>query len=254
MKGNRRLPPLDQLLADHKLETAAPPRDSLFWEMWRRWQPIAEATLALPYLQGIDTGLLNPDAYGGYNVADAYYCFEGAKDYAVAAARAPAGTPLQAFVEHKLKGYQDYNATFPDTWHVASARDVTPPQITRHYAAFEGQVVRTLDPVYSLVVMLPCEYLWAWLAEQMGTPARTNVYGGWITGNADPDGSYAMGNVLQAYSAAHPGAVDPRLAAAIYGCATYFEYANFAAATGTQVRTSQSFGLDPAQLPFPMEI
>ena len=102
MKGNRRLPPLDQLLKDHGLETAKPPPDALFWTMWQRWLPIAEDTLNLPYLQGIQHGTLSPDFYGGYSVADAYYCFKGATDYRAAVAKAPEGSPLQAFLNRNI--------------------------------------------------------------------------------------------------------------------------------------------------------
>ncbi len=93
--------------------------------------------------------------------------------------------------------------------------------------------------------MLPCEYLWAWLAAQMNTPTSQNVYGGWITGNNDPSGSYAMGNFLVEYMAVNPGVIDQKLANDIYAWANFYEYANFSAATNTQIVDPASLGLTP---------
>lgn len=240
MKSNRRLADLKPLIEKYGLSSAKPPPDSIFWEMWNTpaAQAIAKATLALPYLQGINTGLLNPNYYGGYNVADAYYCFNGADDYKEAASRAPNGSGLQAFLLKKMHGYQAYNATFPDTWHVANAADITPPQITIDYSTYEKNVVTHMDPIYAIIVMLPCEYLWAWLASQMNTPTAQNVYGEWITGNNDPSGAYTMGNFLDAYIQENPGSVDVATANSVYVWAQFFEYANFSGATNAAIFSS----------------
>lgn len=247
MRNNRSIGDIAQLAKDFSLSTAPPPANSLFWEMWNQniVQQNAQATLNLSYLQGINSGLLDPNVYGGYNVADAYYCYNGADDYQYAAGQAPAGSALQAFLLKKFAGYQKYNATFPDTWHVASAADITPPEITKAYSQFEHNVVTKYDPIYAIIVMLPCEYLWAWLASQMNTPTSQNVYGGWITGNNDPSGAYAMGNFLVEYMAANPGQIDQKLANNIYAWANFFEYANFSAATNTAFADPASLGLTP---------
>ncbi|MCF4100020.1 hypothetical protein [Maritalea mediterranea] len=247
MRNNRSIGDVSQIAKDFSLSTAPPPANSLFWEMWNQniVQENAQSTLNLPYLQGINSGLLDPNDYGGYNVADAYYCFNGADDYQAAAAKAPSGSALQAFLNKKLAGYQRYNATFPSTWHVASAADVTPPEITKAYSDFERKVVAQYDPVYAIIVMLPCEYLWAWLASQMNSPSSQNVYGGWITGNNDPSGAYAMGNFLVQYQAANPGVIDQTLANNIYAWANFYEYANFSAATNTQIADPDILGLTP---------
>ena len=244
MRSNRRMVDLTDLIAEHQLSTAPPPPSSLFWQMWQNVQDIATKTLALPYLQGINAGALDPNTYGGY-----YYCFEGASAYQTALAKTKPGTPLNGFLAKKLAGYQAYNATFPDTWHVGSAASVTPPKVTKDYATYEGNVASQLDPIYCLIVMIPCEYLWAWLASQMTAPAPSKVYGAWITENNDPSGAYAMGNFLDAYMAANPATVDPGYATLIYAYAQFFEYANFAAATGAPIQTAAQFGLTQPQIP-----
>ena len=147
MSGNRRLPDRSDLIARHKIPKTRPPQNSLFWTMWNSAARIAEDTLSLPYLQGIKNGTLNPNVYGGYNVANAYYCFKGADAYKTAISQSESGSPLRAFLEKKLHGYQEYNDTFPTTWHVSSAVAVTPPRITRKYAEYENQVARNFPRI-----------------------------------------------------------------------------------------------------------
>lgn len=247
MLSNRRLPDLSDLIAKYEIPTTRPPPDSLFWMMWDQVGSIACDTLTLPFLQGIRNGTLDPNKYGGYNVADAYYCFKGADAYKVAISHTEWESPLRAFLGKKYISYKKYNDTFPDTWHVSSAAAVTPPRITKEYAAYEDSVARRLPPIYALIVMLPCEYLWAWLASEMAPAKPGNVYAGWIKDNMDPSGAYAMGNFLHTYM--ERNRVDRRLAIEVYRKATYYEYANFAAATGDKVKDSSDYGLTDPDIP-----
>ena len=249
MAGNRRLPDLSDLIAQHKIPSTRPPESSLFWKMWNSVAVIAEDTLSLPYLQGIRNGTLDPNVYGGYNVADAYYCFKGADAYKVAISHTEVESPLWAFMKKKFDGYKKYNDTFPDTWHVSSAAAVTPPKITKDYSDFEDRVARNLPPIYTLIAMLPCEYLWAWLAFQMAPAQPGNVYAAWINDNNDPSGAYVMGNFLDMYMKLNSGVVDEERAVQTYGRAQYFEYANFAAATGDKMKDTSEYGLTFPDIP-----
>ena len=82
--------------------------------------------------------------------------------------------------------------------------------------------------------MIPCEYLWAWLARQLPTPSPSNLYAAWINENNDPTGAYKMGNYLDTYMAANPGVVDQQDAISIYAAAMNYELQNFADATSTE--------------------
>ena len=61
----------------------------------------------------------------------------------------------------------------------------------KNYSEFESNVAAHEDPIYCLIVMLPCEYLWAWLGAQQSPPAPGNLYAPWITGNNEPSGACA---------------------------------------------------------------
>lgn len=229
MKSPRRIALSDQMIAEHALSTDPPPSDSLFWTMWGSCSHLAEEALQTPFIQGIKTGTLDPVRYGAFNVSDAYYCFHGAKDYADAIKRADHPT-LKAFLSIKYNGYQKYNATFPEVWRIKDATSIIPFDACHQYCTFETHVASMEDPIYCLVVMLPCEYLWYWLATQLNPPALQNLYAPWVTGNLSSKGAYAIGNFLNTYQKENPGVLDDQKATQIYTQAMTFEMKNFAAA------------------------
>ena len=224
MKNNRSIKLESSFLTEHKLSTAPPPPDSLFWKMWNACTGIANKALNTGFIQGIKSGTLDPVTYGGFNVSDAYYCFHGAQDYLAAAQRA-SDPALKAFLLRKYNSYDKYNKTFPKVWHIRDAEGIVPSEVCKQYSEFESKVASHQDPVYMIIVMLPCEYLWAWLGEQLSPPVMGNLYAPWITGNNDPDGAYAMGNFLVDYQKENH--VDEALATQLYTQAMTYEYQNF---------------------------
>ncbi|ACF13136.1 transcriptional activator, TenA family [Chloroherpeton thalassium ATCC 35110] len=233
MKNPRRLVLTAEFIAKHGLSTAPPPENSLFWKMWNACESIAQASLNTDFIQGIKNGTLDPVKYGAFNVSDAYYCFNGAQDYLAAESRASDPT-LRAFLYEKYNSYQTYNEEFPDTWHIRDARGVIPLEICEEYSGFEKTVASHENPIYTLVAMIPCEYLWYWLAHELYPPASGNLYAPWIDGNNYPDGAYAMGNFLNDYQIAHPDEIDENTAIEIYTQAMTYEQRNFSAATASQ--------------------
>ncbi|ADB15106.1 putative transcriptional activator, TenA family [Pirellula staleyi DSM 6068] len=229
MKSPRRIVLTDEIIARHNLCTDPPPSDSLFWLLWNTCIQTAQQALQTPFIQGVKAGTLDPVVYGGFNVNDAYYCFNGAPDYQSAAQRASDVT-LQQFLTAKYNSYQTYNATFPQIWRVKDATSIIPFDVCQQYSQFESYIATKFDPIYCLIAMLPCECLWAWLGEQLSPPDPQNLYAPWVNGNNDFSGAYAIGNFLQSYQIANPGVVDQSLSLKIYSQAMIYEQQNFAAA------------------------
>ena len=225
MKNNRRIDLSEHFISKHKLSTDSPPQDSLFWQMWNACTAIANQTLETPFIMGIKNGTLDPVIYGGFNVSDAYYCFHGAEDYLAAESRATDET-LKAFLMKKYQSYHTYNETFPTIWHIKDANGIVPSEACKNYSAFETNVAANEDPIYCLITMLPCEYLWAWLGAQLSPATPGNLYAPWIKENNYPDGAYAMGNFLNTYQQSHT--VDENKATQLYTQAMKFEQQNFA--------------------------
>lgn len=232
MKNARRLIDHTHLIKKHRLDTTSPPPDSLFWKMWHAGgQHIAKKALDTDFIQGIQSGRLNPIRYGAFNISDIYYCFSGAADYGDAAART-AEPILKDYLQHKQHSYHQYNESACATWRLTGPQSISPTPTARHYSAFERSIAKgtakqgdVTDPIFTLIVMLPCEYLWAWLAAQLAPPTPNNLYANWITENNDPSGAYAMGNFLQQYISNNP--IDEKLAMDVYLAAMEYEYRNF---------------------------
>lgn len=236
MRNSRSLIDHERLIQKHNLSTNPPPTDSLFWKMWNAGgSRIAQKALDTTFLKGIKDGNLDPTKYGAFNVSDIYYCFNGASDYGVAADRA-ANEVLKDYFLKKQESYNKYNESACNTWNLTGPQSVLPTPTTLNYSEFERSVANgtakegdVSDPIFALIAMLPCEFLWAWLAEQLAPPAQGNIYANWITSNDYSEGAYAMGNFLQDYISGTP--IDEKLATVIYLTAMEYEYSNFLTAT-----------------------
>lgn len=184
----------------HLSDTPEPPADALFWKMWSNCQDIAQKVLDTDYFKGIKNGNLDPNAYGSLMVQDAFYCFKGRDDYSAAATHAFDDTCYD-FLMKKVQSYDDYNGYYHDTWHIREAQSVIPGPEIQNYADYEAYVAGNLISPYVFCVMLPCEYLWNWVANTLNndTPPES-LYRFWIINNGGtPNGAYQMANMLERY-------------------------------------------------------
>jgi len=230
MKNPRKIVLTDNQIKEHKLSTQPPPIDSLFWQMWKASEEIAQEALGTEFITGIKNGTLDPVTYGGFNVSDAYYCFNGADDYKTAHNKA-SDSVLKFFLEQKYKSYEAYNKDFPNIWRIKDASGVVPTDVCKDYSEFESEIAGGINSIYTVVAMLPCEFLWYWLASQISPAKDGNLYAPWISGNDDPHGAYVMGNFLNDYQIVNPNSIDNDLAIQIYKTAMTFEFRNFQSAT-----------------------
>ena len=205
-----------------------PPANALFWEMWKECEDIANAVLETDYFKGILNNNLDPNAYGSLMVQDAYYCFEALDSY-VTAATHPYDNDCAEFLAKKKESYAEYNETYHKIWHVRDSNGVLPGQEILDYANYEAYVAGNLKTPYLFAVMLPCEYLWTWVANQLNPIANPDgLYYFWIGGNAGvPNGAYQMANMLEAYR----NEIDENQAKKIFRTAMEHELKVFTSAT-----------------------
>jgi thiaminase/transcriptional activator TenA len=210
-----------------------PPKDALFWKMWNANIDIAGKVLNTGYFTGIRNGNLNPVAFGSLMVLDAYYCMKGRDDYSAAATHAPDET-CREFCMGKVESYDDYNQYYHRTWHIREADSVIPENEIKEYADHEAFVAGNLDTPYLLCAMLPCEYLWTWIANQLDPDVpESSLYRFWVDGNAGtPEGAYQMGNLLESYRRE----IDEKQAMDIYAKSMNCELSVFTAATIISVK------------------
>lgn len=209
--------------------TAEPPSsDALFWQMWNNCLDIAQNVVNTNYFKGIKDGNLDPNAYGSLMVQDAFYCFKGRDDYSAAAAHA-LDEKCYNFLMKKVESYDNYNVYYHQTWHIREAQSVIPGAEIEEYANYEAYVAGNLISPYVFCVMLPCEYLWNWVANQLKTKTSAeSLYYFWIEGNGGtPTGAYQMANMLEEYR----DKIDEKEANEIFHKAMEYEFEVFKSAT-----------------------
>lgn len=205
-----------------------PPEDALFWQMWNKCEDIAYQVLNTDYFKGIQHGNLDPNAYGSLMVQDAFYCFKGRDDYSAAATHA-LDERCKEFLMKKVESYDEYNEYYHDTWHIRDSNGVIPGKEIEDYANYESYVAGNLDSPYVFCVMLPCEYLWNWVANQLEPlTSKDSLYRFWIDANAgEANGAYQMANILELYR----DQVDEEKANEIFRTAMGHELKVFTSAT-----------------------
>lgn len=210
----------------------APPQSYLFWKMWNSCIGIANEVLKTDYFKGIVTGRLDPNAYGSLMVEDAYYCMKGRDSYSAGATHAY-DEHCKDFLLAKCESYDNYNQYYHETWHIREAGGVLPGLDIKGYADYEAYVAGNLISPYLFCVMLPCEYLWTWIANTLDsvTP-KDSLYRFWIDGNkGEPTGAYQMATILEEYRSV----INEDQAMEIFKKAMEFELKVFTSATSFKI-------------------
>ena len=134
-----------------------PSPSSFYYRAFRANLRTANEVAATPYLQSMHTGTLSPLDYGCLTVQDAYYCYQAQETLRLTLARIDRAAQPELFeiVESKVRGYEGYNQTFLEDWHIRNAQSVLPTEAMGAYIEHERRVACEEDPIYTLVAYLP---------------------------------------------------------------------------------------------------
>jgi len=190
----------DRIIKDNSLNVDPPPATSFFQRAWDKNESVAKATLNTPFMQGIAKDNLFPVAYGTMTVKDAHYCYHGATSFEIARIRAEsfhkAETALIKLLTDLTASYKEYNDYFRDPWHILMPDTIIPTTVSQGYVNHERRVANYEHPIYTLVAMLPCYYLWFWMADSLWKHRDNPLYGFWIKGNHSSRSAYTIGNFI----------------------------------------------------------
>lgn len=224
---HNRLLPL-QFIKEQGLSVDPPSEDSFFFRAFNANIKVAEQSLNTKFIQGIKNGNLSPDNYGALTVLDAYYCYNGATSFQIALQNTDekAEPQLAALLKKLTESYEAYNKTFLDVWHLLNADCVVPTETCKNYAHHERIVANYYAPIYTLVAMLPCYYLWYWLSDQIYSFRENNLYGYWIEGCHSSSSAYTIGNFIDEWMrAGKPFSEDAAMR--FYADSMKYEFGNF---------------------------
>lgn len=214
-----------------------PSQDSFFFRAFNANIDIANAVIDTQYLQAMKVCKLNPQDFGCLTVQDAYYCYLAADTLRSLLCKIDKEkeSELYNLANSQYEGYIDYNKTFLVDWHIHTANCVTPTDTFKAYAEHEHHVMCAYDPIYTLVALLPCYYLWPWFGKKIKESEgyAPGVYHSWFDGCwADDsyfDSAYAIGNFIEAWKG-NGKEFDEDLAMQIFQTSMKYELAVFSEA------------------------
>lgn len=182
----------------------APSEDSFFFEAFNENIDVANEVLNSDYLDSMKKNMLEPQYFGALTVLDSYYCYRAEETLLSLLCKIDKGKEpeLYELVVALKKGYEAYNRTFFEDWHIRTAESVNPTEIFKEYAEHEHNIMCAYEPIYTLVAILPCYYLWPWFASRIlkSKDYISGVYASWLKdcGNEESyETAYELGNFIE---------------------------------------------------------
>ena len=159
---------------------------SLARSLWADNADLAATALAHPFVRGIGDGTLPQERFAGYVAQDAFFLESFARAYALALARSPDRTGLDAFagllagVREELRLHDSYAAR----WGV-DLTGVAPGAATSAYTDFLLSVAALRGVGVTCAAMTPCMRLYVHLGQSLSA-GEAGGYAEWVTTYADP--------------------------------------------------------------------
>lgn len=216
---------LNILPIDEKFE---PEKGSFLYKAFQANMELAYHSLNSDYIQGIKEGNLNPDKYGEFIVQDTFYCIKGVNSLQLALNNCPLESELYPILEYVHDAYNHYvKNTLTLQWGLKTVDSIVVRPTLLDYSNFEHEVAKTEDVIYLLITLLPCYYLWSWIAKQIEGYQEKNLYGQWILDNLDTRPTQVIHQSIQNYIIKYQQDFNEDMALALFHRAMVFEYNNF---------------------------
>ncbi|MCS6825792.1 MAG: TenA family protein [Caldilinea sp.] len=158
--------------------------------LWQTYQPLADACLQHPFVQGIASGVLPTEAFRFYVGQDAYFLQAFARAYSIAAAKSQDWSSFCAF--HELAGgvieeltlHEQYAARWSVDLHALS-----PATATRRYTDFLLATAWSEEVGVTAAAMAPCMRLYAYLGRRLAEQgvAADSPYAEWVGAYGSPE-------------------------------------------------------------------
>lgn len=243
----RGVPFLEYLGKRMAVNAEPPSQDSFFFRAFNENIDTANAVVNTQYLQAMKAGKLNPQDFGCLTVQDAYYCYRSAEtlNSLLCKIDKEKEAELYELADSLYEGYVDYNQTFFTDWHLHTASSITPTDTFRSYSEHEHYVMCAYEPIYTLVALLPCYYLWPWFGKEIKSSGgyTPGVYKSWFDGCWDGDSyfdsAYVIGNFIEEWKSKGKE-FDEELAKQTFKTSINYELAAFTEAYHESIETAKN--------------
>ncbi|KAJ8260347.1 hypothetical protein GJAV_G00179910 [Gymnothorax javanicus] len=154
----------------------------LYEDLWNNNKYIADETLDLPFLKHMQSGSLSAEDYINFTLQDVKYLDEVVKMLYELINTRSIQTNTTKFLRDRYRGYSSYLTDVLESFSMEE-----PPNIKLHpamakYINTYKDVMRTKDPIYFVVALLPCSRLWPYLAKNLKMK-KDNAYYKFKTSN-----------------------------------------------------------------------
>ena len=172
--------------------------------LWRDNADVAEAAVRHPFVRGLADGTLPRERFADFIAQDAFFLESFARAYALALARSPDRTGLQAFAD-LLAGVREelrLHASYAKRLGIDLA-SVEPSPAALAYTNFLVATSAIGGLGQTCAAMTPCMRLYAYIGQSLASSAMTDTYAEWINTYADPEFDSLAATVehlLDAYS------------------------------------------------------
>jgi len=172
--------------------------------LWRDNADVAEAAVRHPFVRGLADGTLPRERFADFIAQDAFFLESFARAYALALARSPDRTGLEAFAD-LLAGVREelrLHASYAKRLGIDLA-SVEPSPAALAYTDFLVATSAIGGLGQTCAAMTPCMRLYAYIGQSLAESATTDTYAEWINTYADPEFDSLAATVehlLDAYS------------------------------------------------------
>lgn len=169
--------------------------------LWRHAKPTAKMASETCFIKKIRSGKLCPRVYEKFIIQDIHYCWQLHENLQILLNN-PKNTDHKHFLENTAKVSHQYMENMLKQHSISNPSEIEVNPNIQTYIDYQKKVILEGDITLSLVSMLPCEMLWAWLANKIKDEMESgNAYLPWIKEHATESpgiiAKYLNGNILE---------------------------------------------------------
>ncbi|XP_062374111.1 uncharacterized protein LOC134062191 [Sardina pilchardus] len=143
---------------------------------------LANQTLNLDFMQRMQAGDLPAERYINFTIQDINYVVKVTEMLQNLSSSVKKPADLRQFFQGRYKSYKSFRDSLLNMYFLKGVSDIKPTPAMRKYLSDYETIMKTKEPIYFVVSLLPCSRLWGWLANKVNM-TQSNAYFAWKKDN-----------------------------------------------------------------------
>ncbi|XP_028811013.1 uncharacterized protein LOC114765104 [Denticeps clupeoides] len=156
--------------------------DDVYKFLWSNNSYISHETLKLDFLKRMESGNLPAERYINFTIQDINYLVNVTALLRDLRDKVKEPADLSQFLKGKYESYKNFAISFLNQYNLKGVSDIKPTPAMGKYLSDYAAIMKTKEPIYFVVSMLPCSRLWVWLANNLNMN-ENNAYIQWKIDN-----------------------------------------------------------------------